>query len=94
MKLLLCRNCSSFVQLTKRKRKCDCGQSWGKYKEDGLHAVISGPHAQVIGINNFSLIRALRNQDEKDAQGSEAILGELIEAWVFPKASKRIERRP
>lgn len=58
MKLIHCRICGDVVALRLEPRTCICGQSGGHYKEDRLHAVISGPCVP-LGFANGSFNRAL-----------------------------------
>jgi hypothetical protein len=77
MKLIFCPECQDVVKLLDRPRRCDCGQSWGSYMEDGLHAEIAGK-AIPIGFNNSTLAQALK---VRPASG----MGARFEAFVIPK---------
>jgi len=52
VKLIFCPGCTDLVRLMKEIRFCKCKESWGLYKEDGLHAIIGG-RSVPMGINNF-----------------------------------------
>lgn len=57
MKLLFCRSCVDVVKLQYHWRRCDCGQSGGRYLSDGAHAEIAGEHAECLGIDNWDVRR-------------------------------------
>ena len=84
MKLIICLSCQDIVKLDYELRFCKCGQCWGHYREDGLHAVIGGK-AIPLGFNNASLANALRNRPEGG-------MGEVFEAFVIPKEAEHISR--
>jgi hypothetical protein len=83
MKLIFCPFCEDVRKLAYTPRTCVCGQSWGYYYEDGLHAVIGGK-AIPLGFNNASLADALRNRPEGG-------MGERFEAFVIPEHTERIK---
>lgn len=87
MKLLFCSYCGDVVKLQRETpRYCDCGKCWGHYERDGAHATVS-EHAQVIGIDNHTLRRAI------DAQGlSHPDSGyRTLAAWVMGKDAPRVK---
>lgn len=61
MKLLLCLNCSDVTNLAMTHRECACGQSGGKYLQDGLNAVHYG-NSMLLGFHNGSLALAVNKQ--------------------------------
>lgn len=64
MKLLFCKNCYDIFNLSKKSfRKCECGQTCGKYVTDN-DALYSGEHAVPLGISNTELRNAIMNQKE------------------------------
>jgi hypothetical protein len=77
MKLIYCKKCMDVISLRYEERKCECGESSGKYFEDGLHAVYSGPSIPLIFANS-SFGEALLNQPESGD-------GEVFEAFVIPE---------
>lgn len=76
MKLIYCPECHDVVKLEMEHRECKCKLAYGRYLEDGLHAVINRA-AIPLGFNNFSLCPALNN---RPASG----MGERFEAFVIP----------
>ena len=78
MKLVACKECQDVFKLDYEKRRCKCGKTWGKYKEDGLNAVYGGWPAVPLGFANESLREAVL------AQPTEG-LGRRFEAFVIPK---------
>ena len=55
MKIICCDICHSFLPLSYRMQSCRCKNIKGKYKKDGLHAVVyiqKDARARVIGIDN------------------------------------------
>jgi hypothetical protein len=77
MKLIFCTECHDIVSLKSDWRHCDCGLSCGKYEDDGLNAVVSGPCIP-LGFANQSLMWAIRKRPETG-------LGSRFEAFVIPK---------
>ena len=78
MKLIFCKKCQDAYKLVYEKRTCDCGQTWGYYEEDGLHAVYGGATAVPLGFNNMSLVTGIAFQPTEGA-------GQRFEAFVIPK---------
>jgi hypothetical protein len=58
LKLLLCPECGDVLKLTTYRRDCECGESNGMYREDGLRADVWGA-GLVIGLDNIHLNRVL-----------------------------------
>jgi len=83
MKLMCCTKCGDVVSLRSDERSCFCGESKGKYKEDGLNAIISGPCIP-LGFANSSFINALKNQPERG-------MGKEFTAFVIQKQCNTIE---
>ncbi len=86
MKLLLCKTCQDVLKLDPDGRYCACGQAWGRYLEDGLHAQISGT-AVPLGFVNSQLLHALRHRPD-DGNGS------LFTAFVIPHACDTVSVLP
>lgn len=84
MKLVICIKCNDIFNLRYEKKTCSCGQTWGHYLEDGLHAKYGGP-CLPLGFANGSFITALRNQPEKD-------WGKDFTAFVIQKECPTMER--
>jgi uncharacterized protein (DUF983 family) len=79
VKLVLCPRCGDLFKLsTNTDRACECGSSWGRYRPDGVRAVIGG-QAIPIGLLSLSLARAVRR---RPVTGE----GERFEAFVIPHA--------
>lgn len=78
MKPVMCLLCQDVFKLDYKIRECKCGDSWGYYEEDGLHAVYGGADAVPLGIANESLASAIRYRP------SEGI-GRTFDAFVIPK---------
>jgi hypothetical protein len=82
MKLVYCRECQDVFKLTtKELRFCECGESAGSYKPDGLHALIYGA-AIPLGFDNGSLLRALQQRAPGDFKRPR--YGTRFEAFVIP----------
>lgn len=86
MKLIYCPRCYDVVKLISAcQRSCECGDSYGYYEDDGLHAVYWGS-AIPLGFDNRSLVKAIMNQPDVD-------MGECFEAFVVPKSCRTFKRR-
>lgn len=78
MKLMFCPACHDVLKLrVGSHRKCECGQSWGRYMPDGQHAEVFGK-AVPLGFVNISFAHALRNRPEVGH-------GERFTAFVIPR---------
>nr|WP_199048069.1 hypothetical protein [Dyella sp. ASV24] len=77
MKLILCPMCEDVVKLNLSGRFCDCGQSWGRYMDDGINAEIAGD-AIPIGFANSELRTALTNRPRSG-------MGCTFSAFVIPE---------
>ena len=84
MKLIFCKECHDVVKLDYVLRYCKCSESYGWYKNDGLHAVIMGPCVP-LGISNEDLQEAIRWRLDS-GRGTE------FTAFVIPKKCDTIER--
>lgn len=82
MKLLFCPVCADVTKLQLERRTCRCGQSWGWYEKDGRHATVGG-RAEVIGIDNNSIVRAVQLRTPT---------GNHLHAWLFGAESERVSR--
>lgn len=85
MKLIYCPQCHDVVKLVFDARSCECENSYGYYKSDGLNAVYGGL-AVPLGFANSSLLKAIRNQPAKG-------MGERFEAFVIPKSCPTLQER-
>ena len=77
MKLIFCPKCEDIRKLAYDLRRCACGEAWGYYRDDGLNAVVGGG-AIPLGIENSSLVKALKN---RPVDG----MGARFEAFVIPE---------
>lgn len=92
MKLLLCVNCSDVRSLNLEiEVKCRCGESRGRYLEDGISAEFSGDDAHLVGFNNRSFVNAIRSHIEDGDHPDE--LGRRFEAFVIPEGAPTAKRR-
>ena len=76
MKLIFCKKCRSVISLSYKKKTCDCGDSWGMYKKDGLNAEYGG-NAVPIGFINYSFNEAIKKQPLTG-------LGKVFTAFIIP----------
>ncbi len=94
MKLLLCLDCSDIFSLTRREKKCNCGNTSGQYI-DRVNAEISG-NCIPIGFSNKSFKMALLIQAQQNALYDKnmdiALAGERFEAFIIPHNAKSIKR--
>lgn len=98
MKLIVCPLCQDVRKLIRSlrdtcecekcvgrvKTECDCGSSWGYYKEDGLHAVIGGD-AIPLGFTNRSFLEAIWYRPTSG-------MGSRFDAFVIPIYCDTVER--
>lgn len=70
MKLLVCIKCNDVFNLSFKEKSCSCGQSQGKYFEDGLNATYKGP-CMPLGFRNDSFHQALKEQPADGFKGKE-----------------------
>jgi hypothetical protein len=77
MKLLRCNKCLDVFSIHYDVRECSCGETSGKYFEDGLHAIYKGD-CTPLGFANGSFRQAIHNQPEKG-------WGEDFTAFVIQK---------
>lgn len=91
MKLLFCRSCADVVKLEPNYlRSCKCRAVEGRYLPDGLHAEVWGVCAEVIGIDNRSLVEGIAILDGKP---SDIPCGPDIQAFLFPRVHERVRQR-
>jgi hypothetical protein len=65
MKLVHCSACGDVFSLSPhRVKKCECGDSAGRYYPDGYRAWVSGQHAVPIGFSNASFLAALATRPD------------------------------
>jgi len=78
MKLVMCLKCEDVVRLIlDRPRWCECKLTGGIYR-DGVNADVWGKDAFVLGFENRSLIKALKNRPDRGD-------GARFEAFVTPR---------
>ena len=85
MKLILCPHCQDVFKLAYKIRSCECGQSSGKYLEDGLNAEIYGESIP-LGFANSSLADAIEKRPKRGD-------GRRFIAFVIPKECPTIKKR-
>ena len=83
MKLIYCNSCRDIVKLSRTTRTCQCGESGGHYREDGLNAIYYGP-AIPLGFANSSFREARDTQPEFG-------MGTNFNAFVIPKVCPTME---
>jgi hypothetical protein len=84
MKLLFCNDCLSVFSLSPNIiKKCDCGNSEGKYS-DNLNAVYKG-NCIPLGFHNTEFINALKTQP-KSGWGSD------FKAFVIAKECETFKK--
>ena len=84
MKLLYCPKCHDVRKLQREVVTCQCGESKGWYKADGLNAVIEGM-AIPIGFQNPAFTRALLGRQDRGS-------GVVFEAFVISRECPTIVR--
>ena len=83
MKLIYCPACSDMFRLyPKDVRYCKCKLSWGKYDDNGRTGLIGG-RAVPLGMENSSILRAVRDRDMHEIRE--------IKTFVIPYISGRIK---
>ena len=86
MKLLLCTYCGDVRKLRSAEAvECQCGRSKGRYLSDGLHSIVSGETARVVGLDNHTLTTAVRTDRKTNEPGIDVI------SFLFPIGHKRAE---
>src|SRR6187551_608686 len=89
MKLLMCEDCNSIFNLSRKWKQCECGKTGGKYLEDGINAIVSKDSIS-IAIGNGSFINALGEMRYIELKKSEKANREFylnnarFIAWVRP----------
>jgi len=83
MKLIYCNECQDVFRLFITTRSCQCGESGGHYKDDGLYAVIHG-NCKPLGFANTSFVKAMNEQPEFGA-------GSLFTSFVIPKVCPTVD---
>lgn len=85
MKLIICSNCADIKSLRRAAKSiCECGESWGQYKQDGINATIGG-NAIPLGFSNPSLINAIKNRPKYG-------MGETFTAFIIPEQCESITK--
>ena len=90
MKLLYCRSCRDCLRLQPTLRTCSCGRTRGQ-DHDGRPAEVYGRYAEVLGVQNISLMHALNSPDlEPTVFG----IGPDVRAWAYPHNYEKVVRLP
>lgn len=98
MKLLLCLKCSDIVSLQREHRECKCGDSGGKYLQDGLNAIHYGG-SMLLGFHNGSLALAVsaqaREGDSFETFGAGYYTGHVkgreFVAFIIPQSAPTVK---
>jgi len=93
MKLLVCRKCNDIFNLSRKDKKCSCGETGGKYVDE-LNAEIFGD-CQPIGIANGSFRQAYQIQKYEDSlpkKKDECCKGVEFTAFFIPKSATSVLR--
>lgn len=93
MKLFLCTECYDIkaMLVSEQLRRCACGQSGARYKEDGDYCELEGK-AVALGINNSSLLEAIHKSKKKDKLEMVDLQDLNIKAFVFYPGYYKISR--
>jgi hypothetical protein len=87
MKLMYCAHCGDIVRLFPQRRSCQCGKSWGHYREDGSTTVQTWPSLS-IGIANPDFDSAER----AFAKNVNAFSPELtMRCWINPLSEPDVQ---
>ena len=89
MKLIFCKKCQDVFKLHRFEKTCQCGESGGRYLEDGVLAEYWGRNAIPVGFGNTSFALAVKERPKK------AKMGKHFTAFVIPvenKACKKIRK--
>lgn len=92
MKFLYCRSplCQDAVKLQRQDRTCKCGKCSGKLNDDMRSATITGRYAEVLEMNDTSLLQALKSPDlEPTVFG----IGPVVKAFIWPHNADMITRK-
>jgi hypothetical protein len=93
MKLIFCRRCGDVRALRSAKwTSCYCGRTKGKYRADGIHAIVKGQNPIAIGFANWSFNGALIREKDDEAIGTKKDQGHLFDAFVIPWNSSTVQR--
>jgi len=93
MKLLACRKCGDIFNLTRKIKKCGCGETVGRYIDE-LNAEISGD-CQPIGFANGSFRASFLIQQVEDKtpkKKDECCKGVEFTAFFIPASATSIHR--
>lgn len=85
MKLLVCRRCGYVDALKREPRRCRCGESGGKYNEDGDTATVWGEHVFLLGLHNHRVLMAVRGMNLTDYHGDQVL-------WPYDMDNGKITR--
>jgi len=91
MKLILCVECEDVVKLSRKLRSCKCGRAKGMYL-DNVKAVVN-EDALVLGIDNNSLLDAIRFSDLDDVMSETELMAMTrIDAFIiFPTKAPNLK---
>jgi hypothetical protein len=84
MKLNYCTECGDIYTLSCHRKMCRCGGTYGYYTDDGLTAVIGGPHVIPLGFANNSFFTAIKSRPVIAGPGRDFV------AFVIPEKCDHI----
>ena len=84
MKLLLCPDCHDMHALSRTKRHCVCGRSWGRYTDDIMAEV--GGSGLVVGLLNGGADAAIEAREIEP--GDQYTLA----CFIFPEGHRHVRR--
>ena len=76
--------CGDVLKLQYQLRNCLCGQSNGKYLENGVHAEYSGP-SRILGIDNQQMAKSYEDVTRVPYRGPYYEWFVLEEGWRIRK---------
>lgn len=83
MKLLVCRSCGYVDALKRYDRRCTCGESGGRYNEDGDTATVWGDKVFLLGLNNRWVLHCARGGTIDATAGANVM-------WPYPMDNGKI----
>jgi len=88
MKLIFCPGCEDIRKIHFELTYCFCRSSWGKYEQDGDHAIYGG-EAIPVAIGNRSFTSAIRASRTGGPRRKEGI---PFKAWIVPTRSPTFKK--
>ena len=92
MKLIWCPKCWDVVKLHYPDRQCECGESGGRYNQDGDTATIWGK-AVVIGLLNTFFRRELTLKQVREIKERAGYDGDSSDVFWYPEDNGKISRK-